>query len=155
MNNKPPKISMSRLSTILKQFEYNYNHHARDFFAILPDDVKIELLNDEFRYDKLVMRLLTEKYKHSLFKRLIPYNSQYLYTTDYEYITDYNSRMHIRHNVYRTISAHLLTNCSLEEKAFVLSKSTSLKSYKDSANIEICIERLNSLEEVLTLNKCK
>jgi len=153
MKNFTMKISSRRLADRLEEFKYNYNHHARDLFHGLPDNIRYELLNEEFAHDKKIMCLLFDRCRHSLLKKMIRYDSHYLYTTDYKSLSDEGNKIHIRHNAYRTISAYLLYDCSLKEKAIVLSKSLDKKVINDKHAIKICIERLTALEEFLTLNK--
>ena len=151
MNNlnqleKPIKIPARRLKQLQRQFKYNYDNLSRDIFYRLDNESRLNLLNDEFQLDKGHIDL--DILHGRLFqKRIFEANKQYIYTADFLHLSDKtNYQAHIQHNVYRTIAASLLTDCSLEEKAIILSKSVKTASCSYLDVLEISYNRLINLQ---------
>ncbi|MBQ8522239.1 MAG: hypothetical protein IJ458_01075 [Clostridia bacterium] len=149
MTNEQPnfKISFIKLKQLQKEFKFNYENLAREYFNKLDNDTQLILLNNEFQFDKDLIVEKNNKTK-SLTKCISQKYTSYLYTTSFSML-DTNLQGHIRHNVYRTISAMLLNDCSFEEKTILLSKSTNLSHYKSPSALQIATNRLTTLIDCL------
>lgn len=143
------KITLARFMQLEKEFNDNYNNLAREFFANLDKDSKLELLNKEFTFDKQIAALTGGH--HRIFQGFMKANYlPYIYAPSFSALSAYpDIQTHIRHNAYRTISAMLLNNCSFEEKVIILSKSLGKKYFKDLEILDITTCRLNSLMNML------
>ncbi|MFQ6724168.1 MAG: hypothetical protein ACLRFE_02410 [Clostridia bacterium] len=116
-----PKIPLLRLIKLNLEFKYNYKNEARRIYNGLDLETREQLLNSEFESDKD----LNYSDKHN--KRILPKLKRDYGTYDFRYATHINQlkadgfhQIHIRHNLYRTISASLLENCTIDEKAYIL-----------------------------------
>ncbi|MBQ7798675.1 MAG: hypothetical protein IJ371_06095, partial [Clostridia bacterium] len=136
--------SLIKSLRLQKQFKYNYNHLAREFFYNLDKDIQDELLNIEFNFDKRL--LLLSRHSNLPYHRSSHRQIPYLYTSTFENLGGHKgAQVHIRHNLYRTISALLLDDCTIEEKSIILNKSIPLKYRYSTEVVALCEHRLNSL----------
>lgn len=144
VDNAAVEISFSRLNKLQQQFNKNYNGIAREIFNNLDEDIRLQLLEDEFMFDKQIIMLVDSL--NSFHRSLKNSRFYYMYTPQYSQLGGYpNARIHVRHNAYRTISALLLDNCTFEEKALILSRSISKSKFKQSDVLDIATYRLNAL----------
>jgi len=146
------KISHMRFNQLKKAFDKNYKNIARSVFRNMDSNLQLELLNDEFHYDKQIIALTGNKHS-SFLSKAIEQRDAYLYTPSYNNLgASPNAQTHIRHNAYRTISAMLL-DASFEEKVAVLSHSITSLHFKNKDILNIASFRLNSLIERLYNNE--
>lgn len=138
------KISIKRLIQLQREFKHNYENVSPKFFNSLDNKSKLDLLNDEFHFDKAIIDL---EPRFTLFnKKLSTFDKNYLYTTSFlQLSSNINDQIHVLHNVYRTIAAFNLTNCTLEEKATILSKSVKKITRSQIDLFKISCNRLNNL----------
>jgi hypothetical protein len=149
MNNT--RVPLKRLHRLQSQFKNNYNK-AQDFFCTMTEDSQQKLLNQEFFYDKNFM-IFNQEHSNLLSRMLTHYNVEYLYTPSVRQLKIHTGEIiHIYHNIFRTISAYLLEDCSMEEKIIILSKSMTSKYYKSQTILQIAEQRLKSLENYLNIN---
>ena len=143
------KINKIKLIKLISEFKHNYNNLARDIFNNLNEEDKLKILNSEFYKDKLLISI--EKRP----KPILSKKSKILHDFPYQFscsVINFNPNSfqlaHIRHNAYRTISAMMLQDASLEEKAFVLASSCKYSNLSKSQKYKICIERLEFIQSL-------
>ena len=139
------KLPIKRTIKLQHQFNHNYKNLARDFFRNLDEDIQSQLLNMEFQLDKDFLFILKS---HDSEEDFFTKHISYFYTPSFERIPlEDGARVHIRHNLYRTIAAMLLTDCTFEEKVYILNKSNKHFNITSPKFFDIASQRLTNLEK--------
>lgn len=121
-------ISSKRLKQLQKQFIYNYKNLSRQYFYSLTTDKQLKLLENEFINEKHVL-VPSNYYNRLIRSRIRDDLASFLYCpTIHTLMANPDHFIHVRHNAYRTISAMLLKDCTIDEKILVLTCSTNVKT---------------------------
>ena len=143
------KLSLIKSLKLQSQFKSNYKHKVKDFLKTISEEDYRKLLDLEFNNDKHYFSYAYDCFAPSA-RLKSKFNILYVYVPTYDQLTAKSGeRTHVNHCLHRTISAYLLEDCTIEEKAIILSKFSYSKYYTNKAILQIAYGRLKNLDELI------